>query len=143
MADAMRYADAVVEDAPLPACLGIVDEVHTLTSLVGFEALLRGLRVSTYGVPFYAGWGLTDDRHPHPRRTRRLSLDELVCGTLVRYPMYLDPATLAASTPEEVTGNLARAMPGEANRPIKISWSARQTRKAKNALRAMLRRNGK
>ena len=39
--------------------LGIVDEVHTLTSLTGFEALLRGIEVHAYGGPFYAGWGLT------------------------------------------------------------------------------------
>lgn len=140
--DALRYADVVVDDAPLPACLNLVREVHTLTSLVGFEALLRGLEVSTYGLPFYAGWGLTEDRHTHPGRSRRLLLDELVCGTLIRYPMYLDPATLRTSTPEEVTGALGQAVRGEANRPIHISWSRRQARKAGNALMAMFGRNG-
>jgi capsular polysaccharide export protein len=142
-ADAASYADVVIDDAPLPACLGLAQEVHTLTSLVGFEALLRGLSVSTYGLPFYAGWGLTHDRHVHPRRSRRLSLDELICGTLIRYPMYLDPATLNPSTPEEITANLAQAMRNEPNRPIRISWSARQVRKAKNALHAMFGRNGR
>ncbi|SUV87835.1 capsular polysaccharide export protein [Bordetella pertussis] len=47
----------------------------------------------TYGKPFYAGWGLTEDRAadwPRDRRTRRLSLDELVAGTLLRYPLYWD-----------------------------------------------------
>jgi glutamyl-tRNA reductase len=57
--------------------LAQVDEVHVLTSLAGFEALLRGKPVATYGQPFYAGWGLTQDCYPLQRRTRRLSLDEL------------------------------------------------------------------
>ena len=61
-----------------------------MTSLVGFEALLRGLPVVVYGNPFYAGWGLTQDRIPMCRRTRRLTLDELVAATLLLYPRYYD-----------------------------------------------------
>ncbi len=56
-----------------------------MTSLTGFEALLRGKAVFTYGLPFYAGWGLTQDRHAHPRRHRRLSIDELVAAALIGY----------------------------------------------------------
>lgn len=67
--------------------------VHVLTSLGGFEALLRGAEVVVHGQPFYAGWGLTDDRNPLPRRTRRLSLEQLVAGALVEYPLYFDPVT--------------------------------------------------
>lgn len=81
--------DLLIGQVPLAACLEAAHEVHTMTSLVGFEALLRGLRVVTYGQPFYAGWGLTDDYAPLLRRTRRLSLDELVAGTLLRYPRYV------------------------------------------------------
>ncbi len=139
--DARRYADVVVMDAPLPACLELAHEVHTLTSLVGFEALMRGIEVSTYGLPFYAGWGLTEDRHRHPRRSRTLRLDELVCGALIRYPKYLDPRTLRASTPEEVVYGLAQAMRG-GTPPIRTSWRKRHLRKASNALKAMLGRIG-
>jgi capsular polysaccharide export protein len=84
-----RLWDRVVERVALSECLSRVHEVHTLTSLVGFEALLRGLPVVTYGQPFYAGWGLTQDRHPPGRRTRRRSLDELVAAALLRYPRYV------------------------------------------------------
>ena len=76
--------DEVVTDGTLADCLAAAHEVHTMTSLVGFEALLRGLSVHVYGLPFYAGWGLTSDRHAHPRRTRRRTLDELVALTLIR-----------------------------------------------------------
>jgi capsular polysaccharide export protein len=81
--------DLLIGQVPLAACLDVAHEVHTMTSLVGFEALLRGRRVVTYGQPFYAGWGLTDDEAPLARRTRRLTLDELVAGTLLRYPRYV------------------------------------------------------
>ena len=82
--------DLVVENASIPDCLEQADEVHTMTSLVGFEALMRGIPVHVYGRPFYAGWGLTNDRHPIPRRTRRCDIDELVAAALLRYPEYYD-----------------------------------------------------
>ncbi len=73
----------------LLGALGERDEVHVMTSLAGFEALLRGVPVVCHGQPFYAGWGLTRDMLPHPRRTRRLGLDQLVAATLLLYPLYL------------------------------------------------------
>lgn len=88
-----EVCDEVVTTARLHDCLDVVSGVHTMTSLVGFEALLRGLPVTTYGQPFYAGWGLTTDRNPLPRRVRRLSLDALVTGALLRYPRYVHPQT--------------------------------------------------
>jgi capsular polysaccharide export protein len=102
-----RDFDLLVTDVDLPTCLDAVDEVHTMTSLVGFEALLRGKRVVTYGIPFYAGWGLTHDRHAIERRSRRLTLDELVAGTLILYPRYVNPATGEFTTPESVLDHLA------------------------------------
>jgi capsular polysaccharide export protein len=89
--EALRYADEIVTEASLDAVLDLADEVHTLTSLVGFEALLRGKKVCTYGLPFYAGWGLTEDRRSCPRRCRRRSLDELVAAAYILYPRYVHP----------------------------------------------------
>jgi len=91
-ADAQALADLVVRDVDIIACVEAVDEVHTLTSLTGFEALLRGRSVVTYGWPFYAGWGLTTDRAEGAGPSRRvISLDALVAGALMTYPLYLDP----------------------------------------------------
>ena len=84
-------ADQIVTDVSMPSLLAQVDRVETMTSLTGFEALLRGLAVTTHGVPFYAGWGLTEDLMAAPRRTRRPTLDELVATTLILYPRYVDP----------------------------------------------------
>jgi len=90
---ASQWCDEIVEDADVGDMLCLVDEVHTMTSLTGFEALLRKRRVVTYGQPFYAGWGLTEDKLPNPRRKRRLVLDQLVAGALLLYPRYLSRAT--------------------------------------------------
>jgi capsular polysaccharide export protein len=90
----LEFADEIVGDVPIAALIAMVDEVHVNTSLAGFEALLREKAVTTYGVPFYAGWGLTRDLGPVPaRRTARRSLDELIAATLLIYPRYLDPVT--------------------------------------------------
>ncbi|MCL6697318.1 beta-3-deoxy-D-manno-oct-2-ulosonic acid transferase [Sphingomonas sp. NSE70-1] len=87
-------ADEVVASGTISEAIYAADEVHVNTSLAGFEALLRGKPVTTYGVPFYAGWGLTRDLGDVPsRRTAKRSLDELVAATLLLYPRYLDPVT--------------------------------------------------
>jgi capsular polysaccharide export protein len=104
---ALRLVDRVDRGGSLDGLLARADTLHTLTSLAGFEALLRGVRVVVHGGPFYAGWGLTDDRGlPLPRRTRRLSRDELVAGALILYPRYLDPEHHLPCTPEQFIDGL-------------------------------------
>lgn len=91
-AHAVEAVDAVADDLDITQCLEACDRLVTLTSLSGFEALMRGKPVTTYGRPFYAGWGLTDDRTgPYPRRTRAASLDDLVHAALIAYPIYVSP----------------------------------------------------
>ena len=104
---ALRFADAVVAGGDIGGLFAQVEAVHAITSLAGFEALLRGLAVTTWGRPFYAGWGLTTDRAPPPRRGRALSLDALVAGALIRYPRYLDPLTQLPCGPEVLLERLA------------------------------------
>ena len=106
---ARTLCDRIVTDVHIRACLEVAHEVHTMTSLVGFEALLRGISVFVHGQPFYGGWGLTHDRYAYPRRTRKLTLDMLVAGTLLRYPRYVHPETLEFITPEGVISYLQRA----------------------------------
>jgi len=108
--EAHGWCDEVVNDISMHELLGKVDEVHVLTSLTGFEALLRGKPVVTYGQPFYCGWGLTRDLALTPglsrRRTRKLSLDELVAGALILYPTYVSRTTGHFTTPERVLDEL-------------------------------------
>ncbi|ECP5247109.1 capsular polysaccharide biosynthesis protein [Campylobacter lari] len=87
----LKYCDEIIENVSIDSAINACDEVHTITSTSGFDALLRGKKVVVYGKPFYAGWGLTIDLHQIPRRTRVLSLEELVAGVLILYPRYIHP----------------------------------------------------
>ena len=51
--------------------------VYTVSSTVGFEAIIAGHRPHVFGNPFYAGWGLTHDAFPVQRRQRRLTAAQL------------------------------------------------------------------
>jgi capsular polysaccharide export protein len=96
-----RLADAVDAQSPISDLIAMVDAIHVLTSLAGFEALVQGKSVTVHGCPFYAGWGLTRDRGEVPaRRTRRLSVDALIAAVLIGYPRYLDPVTGLPCPPE-------------------------------------------
>jgi capsular polysaccharide export protein len=107
--EVLAYADMIIRDVPMAALLDHVERVHVLTSLTGFEALMRGCGVVTHGQPFYAGWGLTRDLAPiiERRRGRTLSLTELVAATLILYPRYLDPLTKLPCSPELLVQRLA------------------------------------
>lgn len=93
---ALKYCDEVLEGVSMPTLLDLADEIHTMTSTSGLEAILRGKRVICYGRPFWAGWGLSDDKKPQPRRYRSLSSDELVAGVYLLYPKYVHPLNLEA-----------------------------------------------
>jgi len=104
----MEVADEIVRDRPISGLIDLVDEVHVNTSLAGFEALLRLKPVTTHGVPFYAGWGLTRDLGEVPRRRRaKRTIDELVAAVLLLYPRYLDPATGLPCPPEILVRRIA------------------------------------
>jgi len=106
------HADEVVRDQSISSLIDLVDEVHVNTSLAGFEALMRLKPVTTYGVPFYAGWGLTTDLGAVPkRRTARRTLDELVAAALILYPRYLDPKSGLPCPPEILVRRLAEGEP--------------------------------
>jgi capsular polysaccharide export protein len=97
-----QFANAMIHHLDMPSCLAQVDAVHTLTSLTGFEALLRGKEVWCYGMPFYAGWGLTIDRTVCLRRKRVLTVTELVYAVLIEYPLYKLPQSGEyLATPEQ------------------------------------------
>lgn len=117
-AELARLADAVLDKVDPAPLLEEVQEVWTMTSLLGFEALLRGLPVTTTGAPFYAGWGLTRDLGEIPaRRKGTVSRDRLVHAALIDYPRYHDPVT-GLPCPVEVAverladGNLPGHGPG-------------------------------
>jgi len=110
----------------LAALLDRVDSVHVLSSLTGFEALLRGRPVTAHGQPFYAGWGLTRDLGPPlARRGRRLTTDELTAGALILYPRYLDPVTGLPCPPEILVDRLVSGAGGGGLLPRLRRWQGR------------------
>lgn len=115
---ARHWCDIVVTDIAMAGVLDLIDEVHLLTSLTGFEALLRGKKVVCYGQPFYAGWGLTDDLMPIARRHRRLSVDELVAASLIYYPLYLSHASHAPIDVETAVAEL-QALKNQTAKPAR------------------------
>jgi len=106
--DARHWCDEVLTSESITDLLDLVDEVHVMTSLTGFEALLRGLPVVCYGQPFYSGYGLTRDVLPVARRHRRLSLAELVAGALILYPVYVGRSTGRQCEVEQVVRELTQ-----------------------------------
>lgn len=105
----LAVANEIERGGSISSLIDAVDGVHCITSQAGFEALLRGKPVTTHGVPFYAGWGLTRDLAQIPsRRTRRRSLDELVAAALILYPRYVDPVTCLPCPPEILVRRIAR-----------------------------------
>lgn len=95
-----QLADCVALDSDIIECIQQVDEIHTMTSLSGFEALIHGKKVFCYGIPFYAGWGLTTDEYTSERRQRHLTINDLLYQTLINYPTYLHPELKQYISPE-------------------------------------------
>jgi capsular polysaccharide export protein len=115
----LALADEIAPAVSIASLIDLVDEVHVNTSLAGFEALLRSKPVSAYGVPFYAGWGLTRDLGPVPaRRSRSRTVDELVAAALLLYPRYLDPVTRLPCPPEVLVRRLTDSHSGAVAPPL-------------------------
>lgn len=91
--DVKNLCHILEQDIPMAQAFDTIDHVYTITSLAGFEAVIRGIKVTALGSPFYAGWGLTDDRQLTPRRTRHLSKEQLFAGALMLYPKYFNYQT--------------------------------------------------
>ncbi len=106
--EALQWADHIETQASVISCIERCDTVVTMTSLTGFDALLREKQVVVYGRPFYAGWGLTQDILPIPRRARALSLDELVACALLHYPLYWDPVLKGYTSCEAVLNQIIK-----------------------------------
>ncbi len=131
-----QCADAVESSASIVDCIEQCDELHTMTSLAGFEALMRGKPVVTYGAPFYSGWGLTTDHQGVERRKRRRTLDELIYITLIEYPRYLDLVSGEFIKPEDLVQTIIQQKAMNENKRSK-KWSSRQLVKAANIVRGL------
>ncbi len=101
LTDGASPGNAVLLDdaVSVASILDIVDEVWTVSSQFGFDALLRGIPVRCYAAPFYAGWGVTEDYFGvytkaalAGRRTKRRTVDQIATAAFSLYPTYRDPS---------------------------------------------------
>ena len=136
---AVDDADEIVTDADILECFEAVDSVHTMTSLSGFEALMRGMPITCYGMPFYAGWGLTTDIETSNRRGRKLDLDHLVYGALIAYPRYFSWEKRRAVGPEQILDEIARHKTSVQMPISSPNWITKQAKKIYFLLEALLR----
>ena len=116
---AMQFADRIDRGPSILATMEMADRIETVSSLAGFEALIRVKPVSVHGQPFYCGWGLSEDLRPPERRSRRLTIEQLVAGVLLAYPRYLDPVSGRVCPAEMAVERLAQMrlqQPGFAGR---------------------------
>jgi len=147
LGEARQWADYIEDRLSVISCIESSDEVHVMTSLAGFDALLRDKKVVTYGQPFFAGWGLTEDHDADggafSRRQRRLTLDELVAGTLLHYPQYWDPVLKGYTSCEAVLHRLVEtrsALEAQGGlEKLRTGYMRRQIRKAKILAKSWLK----
>lgn len=141
--EALNVADHVEVQASVVSCIEACDVVVTMTSLTGFDALLRSKRVVVHGRPFYAGWGLTEDQLAVPRRHRSRNLDELVACALLHYPLYWDPLLKGYTTCEAVLSQLLEqreSLRGTGRlQTLRIGYVRRQWRKIAVLVRSLRR----
>lgn len=76
--------------------LECVDVVYVCTSQMGFEACMCGKEVHVFGMPFYAGWGFTQDRQKCNRRVRRRTVEEVFYFAYIMYSHYVSYRTNSA-----------------------------------------------
>ena len=87
------FVKVISENVNPISLLKYFDKVYTKTSGMGFEALLMGCECVCFGMPFYAGWGITDDRIFCDRRVQNLSIEEVFAAAYILYTRYVNPYT--------------------------------------------------
>ncbi|MEJ8476132.1 hypothetical protein [Roseibium algae] len=108
VAETLQYADEIAANADIIDLIEAIDRVETFSSLSGFEALIRGKSVTVHGLPFYAGWGLSEDLTDSPRRGRQRTVAELVYLAFCVYCRTIDPVSLLPCTPEFLIKRLSQ-----------------------------------
>jgi capsular polysaccharide export protein len=98
----------IAADCHAPSLIAGASAVYCATSLMGFEALLWGRPVRCFGMPFYAGWGLSHDELPPPSRRNHATLEDVVHAALVALARYADPVTGARWEVEQAIDHVAR-----------------------------------
>ena len=128
---ATKYADLILAEESISECIADCEELHTISSLAGFEALLFNKKVFCYGLPFYANWGLTTDEIINPRRNKKRSLEELIAAVLIKYPLYISLKNQKITSGLNLALELRQAKKLTQTKPIKQNFVLKQLNKLK------------
>ncbi len=109
----------LAESCALWPLLREASRLYTVSSHSGFEALLAGVPVTCFGVPFYAGWGHTDDRVACQRRSTSVSIPHIFAASYIKHSRYFDTQTNLPSTLEAVLGML-ESQKASSNEPLNV-----------------------
>lgn len=92
-----------------PSLLKHFKVVFTATSQAGFEALMAGAQVHVFGLPFYAGYGLTFDEKTEKRRQgiHGVTLEMLFAAAYLKTARYVNPISGRRCELEEIIELLA------------------------------------
>jgi len=88
---AKKHCTVITENTNPIMLLEEFDKIYTQTSQMGFEAAFLGKEVVTFGMPFYAGWGITKDKLTEKRRKRKLTPLEVFAAAYILYSKYYNP----------------------------------------------------
>ena len=86
--------------------LSLVDKVYVCSTQFGFEALMANKEVHTFGMPFYANWGLTIDDQILERRSNKRSLEEIFYIFYCLYTHWCNPITQKACSITEALATI-------------------------------------
>lgn len=90
---AKKHCIIIEENVNPISLLKHFSKVYTKTSGMGFEALLCGCECICFGIPFYAGWGVTSDKSKCSRRKAKRSIEEIFAAAYILYTRYYNPYT--------------------------------------------------
>lgn len=62
--------------------------IYTISSTIGLEALIHDKKTVVFGTPFYAGYGLTEDRVKIERKKKLITKEQLIYNYIYRYCKY-------------------------------------------------------
>lgn len=99
-----RYTAPINPYSLMESC----DKVYVVSSQFGLEALMAGKEVHVFGMPFYAGWGLTIDYQHLNRRTNMRTIEELFYIFYCIYTHWVDPDRGSETTIDAVIDKMIK-----------------------------------
>lgn len=86
-----RRVSVISEDVNPWSVIENAECLYVVSSQLGFEAMLAGVRVVTFGQGFYSGWGLVDCRCQSPERRCLARREDIAAAAYLDYCRWIHP----------------------------------------------------